>query len=63
MSLITKITLLLISLYFILFGCMEKVKDKPSLLVGKIIPVTSGICIFFLYYFLYYLWRLNNGRT
>lgn len=52
MSLITKITLLLISLYFILFGCMEKVKDKPSLLVSKIIPVTSGICIIF--YIIFY---------
>lgn len=47
MNIIAKITLLLIGLYFVLFGCMEKVKDKPSLLVGKIIPVASGICIIF----------------
>lgn len=45
MNIIAKITLLLIGLYFVLFGCMVKVKDKPSLLVGKIIPVVFGIYI------------------
>ena len=44
-SLIAKITLLLIGLYFVLFGYMAKIKDKPSLLVGKIIPVVFGIYI------------------
>lgn len=52
MNIIAKITLLLIGLYFVLFGCIEKVKDKPSLLVGKIIPVASGICIIF--YIIFY---------
>lgn len=52
MNIIAKITLLLIGLCFVLFGCIEKVKDKPSLLVGKIIPVASGICIIF--YIIFY---------
>lgn len=47
MNIIAKIILLLIGLYFVLFGCMIKIKDKPSLLVGKIIPVLFGIYIVF----------------
>ena len=45
MNIITKITLLLIGSYLVLFGCITNVKDKPSLLVGKIIPVVFGIYI------------------
>ena len=44
-SLIAKITLLLIGSCLVLFGCITNVKDKPSLLVGKIIPVMFGIYI------------------
>ena len=44
-SLIAKIILLLIGSYLVLFGCITNVKDKPSLLVGKIIPVVFGIYI------------------
>ena len=44
-SLIAKITLLVIGLYLVLFGCVTNAKDKPSLLVGKIIPVVFGIYI------------------
>lgn len=47
MNIIAKIILLLIGLYFVLFGCMIKIKDKPSLLVGKIIPVLFGTYIVF----------------
>ena len=52
MNIIAKITLLLIGLYFVLFGCMTNAKDKPSLLVGKIIPVVFGIYIIF--YIIFY---------
>lgn len=45
MNIIAKITLLLIGIYFVLFGSMTKVKDKQSLLVGKITPVAFGIYI------------------
>lgn len=47
MNIIARIILLLIGLYLVLFGCMIKIKDKPSLLVGKIIPVLFGIYIVF----------------
>ena len=47
MNIIAKITLLLIGLYLVLFGCMIKIKDKPSLLVGKIISVVYGMYIVF----------------
>lgn len=55
MNIIAKITLLLIGIYFVLFVSMTKVKDKPSLLVGKIIPVASGICIIFYIIFILFV--------
>ena len=47
MNIIAKITLLMIGLYLVLFGCMIKPKDKPSFIIGKIIPVVFGLYIVF----------------
>ena len=46
-SLIEKITLLLIGIYFAIFGSMVRSKDKTSLILGKIIPVVFGLYIVF----------------
>lgn len=47
MNIIAKIILLLIGLYLVLFGSMIEPKDKPSLIIGKIVPVVFGLYIVF----------------
>lgn len=47
LDIIGKIILLLIGLYFAIFGSMVRSKDKTSLILGKIIPVVFGLYIIF----------------
>ena len=47
LDIIEKINLLLIGIYFAIFGSVIRSKDKMSLIFGKIIPVVFGLYIVF----------------